>query len=259
MGRGHGRPGLSERFKRNVLAGIFAVIPVLITFWIVRIVLDFLVSGGRPFVNGIAAWLQPMAPDLADAILQPWFQSGLAILITVFILYALGALTTAVLGRRLFAVFDAVMAQIPFVESIYGALRRLIGSFQHPPAGGQRVVLIEFPSPEMKSVGLVTAQFRASDTGQELVAVYVPTAPNPTSGYIEIVPIERLVWLDWSPNDAMQFILSGGTIAPSDIRFAPGPLPVAGSSPPDEAARPLPPAAAGEPREPVRERVEAGP
>jgi uncharacterized membrane protein len=249
-GRGHhGSHGVVERFKRNVLAGLLAIVPILITIWIVRLVLEFLESAGRPFVIASAAWLRPRAPDLADVLLEPWFQSVLAVLITLCLLYVLGGLTTAVLGRRLFAAFDAVMARIPFVESIYGALRRLIGSFQHAPAGQQRVVLIEFPSPEMKSVGLVTATFHASDTGQELAAVYVPTAPNPTSGYIEIVPVERLVWLDWSTNDAMQFILSGGTIAPEGIRFLPDVV---------RPHAPARPAALGEHREPVREGATVG-
>jgi uncharacterized membrane protein len=222
-----------ERIQRNVLAGVLTIIPILITIWIVQFVLGFLSSAGQPFVFGLASSLRPTAPDLADTLLEPWFQSGFAVLATLLLLYVLGALTTAVIGRRLFAAFDALMARIPFVEAIYGALRRLISTFQHPPGGRQRVALIEFPSAEMKTVGFVTATFKASDTGQELAAVYVPTAPNPTSGYIEIVPVERLVWLDWSTNDAMQFILSGGTIAPANIRFA---LP---ERPPGELAPPL--------------------
>ena len=67
----------------------------------------------------------------------------------------------------------------------------------------------------------MTRTFRAADTGEELAAVYVPTTPNPTSGYVEIVPTARLVWLDWTANDAMSFIISGGALAPRDIRMNP--------------------------------------
>ncbi|GAD59563.1 DUF502 domain-containing protein [Brevundimonas abyssalis] len=81
------------------------------------------------------------------------------------------------------------------------------------------MVLIEFPSPEMRTVGLVTQRFRASDTGEELAAVYVPTTPNPTSGYVEIVPVERLVWLDWTLNEAIQFIVSAGVISPETVKY----------------------------------------
>jgi uncharacterized membrane protein len=94
----------------------------------------------------------------------------------------------------------------------------------------------------MKALGLVTRTFRAADTGQELAAVYVPTTPNPTSGYMEIVPVERLVWLDWSINEAMQFIISGGSVAPDHITYEHGQPRVPRPSPPP----PRPLVAAGE-------------
>jgi len=209
-----------ERIRRNIVAGLLASLPLLLTAWIVRIVFDFLVAAGRPVVLGLAAGLTN-APEIADLLRQEWFQSLVAAIVTLVALYLLGALTTAVVGRRLWHLFDRLMARIPFVEAVYGAVRKLITSLQQAPAGQQRVVLIEFPSPDMKTIGFVTKIFTTSDTGQEIAAVYVPTAPNPTSGYMELVPVEKLVWLDWSANEAMQFILSGGTAAPDRLTFRP--------------------------------------
>ena len=85
--------------------------------------------------------------------------------------------------------------------------------------GTRPVVLIEFPTPEMRAVGIVTRIFPATEEREELAAVYVATTPNPTSGFVEIVPTSRLVWLDWSRNDAVAFIISGGAMAPDDIAF----------------------------------------
>jgi uncharacterized membrane protein len=211
---------IMERFRRNLLAGVLAVIPVFITVWIAIFVFDLLVQLGTPFVHTLANWVRAFSPDLAELILNSWFQAILAVLIVLLLLAWLGALTKAVIGRRVFELFDAVMARIPLVQSIYGAARKLIESFQQAPKEQNRVVLIEFPSPEMKTVGLVTSTFKAADTGQELATVYVPTTPNPTSGYLEIVPVEKLVWLDWTTNEAMQFIMSGGTVAPASISYA---------------------------------------
>lgn len=90
---------------------------------------------------------------------------------------------------------------------------------QQKPEQLQRVVLIEFPSSQMKTVGFVTRVMQDEVTGQSLAAVYVPTTPNPTSGYLEIVPVERLVSTDWSVGEAMTFIISGGAIAPDSIHF----------------------------------------
>jgi uncharacterized membrane protein len=114
------------------------------------------------------------------------------------------------------------MERLLLAQTVYGATRTLIDSLQTAPQAGGRVVLIEFPTPEMRAVGFVTATFRASDTDEELAAVYVPTTPNPTSGYVEIVPTQRLVWLDWSTNDAMSFTVSGGALTPSKISMHPG-------------------------------------
>ncbi|PWR21913.1 DUF502 domain-containing protein [Zavarzinia compransoris] len=208
-----------ERIRRNIVTGLLASLPLLLTAWIVKIVFDFLVAAGRPVVLGFAAGLTDRAPEVADLLRQDWFQSLLAAIVTLFALYLLGALTTAMVGRRLWHLFDRLMARIPFVEAVYGAVRKLITSFQQAPAGQQRVVLIEFPSPDMKTIGFVTKVFTTSDTGREVAAVYVPTAPNPTSGYMELVPVEKLVWLDWTANEAMQFILSGGTAAPDRLTF----------------------------------------
>jgi len=210
---------MKERIQKNILAGILAVIPVLVTVWIVDLVLNVLIASGLPFVAALAGWVRPYSSELADLLLTAGFQSATAIVITLVLLYILGAFTTAVVGRRLLSLIDRIVERIPFIQMIYGATRKLIATFQYAPPGQQRVVLIEFPSPEMKAVGLVTRVFRAADTGREVAAVYVPTTPNPTSGYLEVVPIERLVWLDWSTNDAMQFVISGGTVAPDRINY----------------------------------------
>ena len=135
-------------------------------------------------------------------------------------LYVLGEIATAVAGRRLLGAFDYLMARIPVVQSIYGAARQLVTSFQTKPGSSQRVVLIEFPSPEMKTVGLVTRIFNDADTGEEIAAVYVPTTPNPTSGYMELVPTSRLIMLDWTINEAMTFIMSGGAAAPPKLNYS---------------------------------------
>jgi len=105
------------------------------------------------------------------------------------------------------------------VQSIYGATKRLLQSLQQSPASGQRVVLIAFPSPDMKAIGFVTKVMIDPDSGRELAAVYVPTSPNPTSGYIEIVPLQDVVQTDWTVEEGMTFIMTGGTNAPDQLRF----------------------------------------
>jgi len=213
-----------DRIRRNILAGLFVIIPIWVTLWVGWFILNLLVASGRPFVLAVARALRPGYPEVADLLAAPWFQSALALIVVIFALYVLGAATNAVIGRRLFRLVHQIMERTPILKTIYGATRTLVESIQNG-AGGQRskrVVLIEFPTPEMRAVGFVTKVFHTSDTGEEVAAVYVPTTPNPTSGYVEIVPTARVVWLDWTTNDAMAFIMSGGALSPTNFPLHPG-------------------------------------
>jgi uncharacterized membrane protein len=124
-----------------------------------------------------------------------------------------------VVGRKLIDYLERLVLRLPLVETIYNATKRFLQNLRKPPGGGQRVVLISFPTPGMKAVGFLTRVLTDSETGRELAAVYVPTAPNPTSGYIEIVPMEDVVATDWTMEEAMTFVVTGGTNSPPSICF----------------------------------------
>jgi uncharacterized membrane protein len=205
--------------RRNLVAGFLALIPL----WITWIVLEFLIRQftalGRPWVLAIAGALRGISPRAADLLLEQWFASALALLVTVVLLYLLGFATTRVIGKQLLAAFENLLERIPLVKAIYGSAKSLVSAFQSKPEGAQRVVLISFPSDRMKVVGLVTRTFRDAQTGRELAAVYVPTTPNPTSGYLEIVPVEYVTPTNWTIEEAMSFIVTGGTTGPKDIVY----------------------------------------
>ncbi|MFW5868136.1 MAG: DUF502 domain-containing protein, partial [Armatimonadota bacterium] len=200
-------------FQRYLVAGILTVIPVWVTWLLVEFLFRLLSSTGAQVIHEIALVIRADAPGVAAWLEQPWFQSILAASLMIAGLATLGWLTTRVGGQRLLAFFDSLVERIPVVKMVYGGVKQLINSLQARPDGVQRVVLIDFPSPEMKTVGLVTRTFTDADTGRKLAAVYVPTTPNPTSGYLEIVPVERVTSTSWTVDEAMNFIISGGTVA----------------------------------------------
>jgi len=206
-------------FQRTILAGLLAFLPLAITIWAVGLVLDLLSGVGRPLVNALAGGVGVIAPAFTDVLNSGTVAGILAVVLTILVFYLLGLMTRAVIGQRLLNLVDTIMNRVPVVESLYRAVRKLFVSFEMKDSSTQRVVLIDFPSPEMKAVGFVTRVFKDAESGSEIAAVYVPTTPNPTSGYMELVPVARLVWLDWSATDAMQFIVSGGTTAPDTIHF----------------------------------------
>jgi uncharacterized membrane protein len=133
----------------------------------------------------------------------------------------LGWLATRVIGQRLLLAFDGLLARIPLVQTIYGGTKKLMAVLQQKPSGLQRVVLVDFPRPGMKVVGFVTRLMIEEGTGREMAAVYIPTTPNPTGGYLELVPVDELTPTDWTMDQAMAFIISGGAVAPDTLPASP--------------------------------------
>lgn len=210
----------ASSIRRYLLAGLFTIIPIWITWLVIKFLLDLLKDAGGPIVVLISDAVRPYAPALADWLSNPHLQSIIATVIIVLALYILGWVTTRVVGKRLLRLLDSFMDRIPLVSTIYGSVKQLLTSLEQKPEGVQRVVLIDFPSPEMKTVGFVTRTFADEDTGEELAAVYVPTTPNPTSGYLEIVPLDRVTSTNWTVEEAMTFIISGGAVAPETMNYS---------------------------------------
>ena len=203
---------------RHIVTGILTIIPLAVTVWIVWFVVDTLIWLGRPAVIGLAQALRPNWPEAAELLLAGWFQSLLALFFALLFLFLLGKAANAVIGRRILRMVDRIIEALPLARTIYGATQTLIRSLSGDGAPtAQRVVLIEYPNENMRAVGIVTRIFPPTDQQPELAAVYVPTTPNPTSGFVELVPTERLTWLDWSKNEAMAFIVSGGAMSPDAI------------------------------------------
>jgi uncharacterized membrane protein len=204
---------------RYLLVGVLTAAPLVITWLIVDFLFRQLSSVGRPIVNMVAGALNPGNPAAARAMANETVVSILATLAVLALLWLLGWTASRMIGQRLIGLMEWMIGRIPFVQTIYNATKRFLTVAGTQQGGAQRVVLIDFPSPEMKAVGLVTRLLHDKETGAELAAVYVPTSPNPTSGYIEIVPVEQLTWTDWTFDEAMAFIVTGGSNSPDKVNY----------------------------------------
>ena len=207
--------------QRYLLTGLLTFIPIWLTWIVFKSIFSLLSQVNLPWVAALFDTLAGVFPETLGHFNQEWLTSLLAFAVTLTALYAMGFAVSHVFGRRLLGAFERVIDRIPVAHSIYGGAKKLMGMLQSKPGGTQRVVLIDFPSPELKSIGFVTRVFRDAG-GAELAAVYVPTTPNPTGGYLEIVPIERLIATDWSVDQAMAFILSAGAAGPDTLPFTVG-------------------------------------
>lgn len=204
---------------RYLLIGFFTAAPLWVTWLVFDFLFGLLASAGAPFIKTLARLLRPLSDTLASWLLNTDVQYALAALSTLVLLYLIGLFASFVLGRKLIATIEYWVGRLPLVQTIYGATKRFLQTVSTPPLQGQRVVLICFPSREMKAVGLITKVMTDVDSGQELAVVYVPTSPNPTSGYIEILPLADVVMTDWTMEEAMSFVMTGGTNAPESVRF----------------------------------------
>lgn len=213
---------LSFHVGRYLLSGVLTVIPLWVTWLIFEFVFRQLSTLGMPWIRLLATQLDTLAPGAGHWLRHPWIDDVLAAAITLVALYALGWSVNRVVGRRILAAMDAVLELVPLVQTVYGAIKKLVSVMQQEPQEIERVVLINFPSSEMKAVGLVTRTLEDHSTGEKLAAVYVPTTPNPTSGYMEIVPLDRLVSTDWTIDEAMSFVISGGTVGPDRVYYSAG-------------------------------------
>lgn len=201
--------------QRIMLTGVFTLIPL----WITWIVFSFMVTQLSKLGKPVFQLLYDLYGQQIPWLEGPWFQAALSVILTLVFIYAVGLTATRIVGRRLILLFERTIERLPLVERIYGAVKTLMSSLQQKPDGVQRVVLIEFPSQYMKTVGFVTRTLTDEDTGEQIAAVYVPTTPNPTSGYLELVPLDRLTSTDWSVDEAMSFIMSGGAVSRETVNY----------------------------------------
>ena len=208
-----------RRLRAYFLTGLLTLLPIWLVWIVFKFVLVLLSDMSRPLVAPLSGRLAAAHPEWLGWMDDPWAQATFAVVATVFVIVAVGALARRVIGQRILAWFEALIARIPLAKTVYGSARKQLDLLQTKPDGTQRVVLIDFPHREMKCVGFVTRVMREEGTGRELAAVYVPTTPNPTSGYLEVVPVDRLTPTDWSVDEAMAFIISGGAVAPESIPF----------------------------------------
>lgn len=223
---------LTPRLQRLFITGLLTLLPLWLTWIVVRFLFVMLSDLSRPVIEPVLQGAAASNPAALGWLAAPWVLGAIAMFATVLAILLVGWFARRVVGQRLLGWFEAIVARIPLASTIYGSARKLLDILQTKPDGAQRVVLIDFPHAEMKTLGFVTRVMREVGTGRELAAVYVPTTPNPTSGYLEIVPVEKMTPTDWTVDQAMSFIISGGAVAPDSIPFSPppvkGPAPDAG-------------------------------
>ena len=185
-------------FKRITFAGLFAIVPLALTFYIIKIIIVFLD--------------QLTAPIMARINLEI---PGFGLILTLLIIFALGIFVTNVLGRRLFSWGERLISSIPLVKNIYNTLKQITNAFSGATQteNYQRVIYIQYPRKELWTISFVTSE-SVDGSGEEYYHVFVPTTPNPTSGVFIIVPKKDAIEADLTVEEGLKAVISGGLLAP---------------------------------------------
>ena len=200
--------------RKSFLAGLFSLLPLGITIWLLNAVFQILVGFFRPP-------LQWAAPLIGLEKLAYWQEALFSMLAMAFLLFAVGALVQNFVGRRLLGWVDSLMLRIPGAKSIYGATKQLLGAIQSGKGGSfKEVVIIAWPTPSSRMIGFVSNRGCpwVENDGPGLVTVFVPTSPLPTSGYVVMVEESNIWPLDLTPEQALTWVVSGGAVTPLDKR-----------------------------------------
>lgn len=223
------RPFLRD-VQRYILAGLITIGPLFVTWLVFSFVLGTLAKAGLPVVQLLNAILP------GDLFSQPWLQSVLAVLATLVVLYIVGRVTSQVVGRQAFNLFEAALQRLPVVAKVYTSVRQLLDTMMTKKESSQRVVLVDFPLVGQKSIGFLTRVLTDSSTGRPLAAVLLPNAINPTSAFLQVLPMDLVIETDLTMEQAMSMLLTGGAVSPDSIRFSAAESPaVAGTADPRPA------------------------
>jgi uncharacterized membrane protein len=204
-------------FQKNLIAGLLTIIPLVVVWLVFDFLLETLSNASRPMANVFAAAIEGQFPSVHPILADGRVQWLIALVFTLLVLYAIGAITNRVLGQRLWAFIESVITRIPLVQTVYSAARKLVDVLRTKPENAQRVVLIDFPREGAKTIGFVMRTFTDANTGEEVAAVYVPTAVNPTTGYLQLLPVSKLVPTDMGSEQAMAMVISAGAVSPESM------------------------------------------
>jgi uncharacterized membrane protein len=209
--------------QQNLIAGVFTILPLAAVWYVLTFLFDLLADFGRPWVALAVEPLRPFFPETMSAFMDQNLIYVAAGLFTLVLIYLIGMFTTRVVGQQILEGLEKIIARVPFVQLIYGSTKKVITAFQPKAENVKRVVLVDFPNRDMRALGFVMNTLKDSQTGAELAAVFVPTTPNPTSGYLEFIPADRLVQTELTLDQAMAMVISGGAISPAAMVYAHNP------------------------------------
>ena len=197
------KKSLALKLRNYFITGIVVLIPIGFTLYLSR------------FLINISTKLVPAGLNPNNYI--PYAIPGIEILLTIIFITIVGGLSLSFLGKKVLQIVDNLFKRIPILRTIYSAIVQMTDSFRNQEGSKKSVVLVEYPRKGSWAVGFATKENKGElkdKTNKELINVFVPTTPNPTSGFLLMFPKEDVIYLDMGFEEASKFIVSAGTSNP---------------------------------------------
>ena len=186
--------------RNYFITGVVVLIPIGFTLYLTK----FFISFSSKIIPG----------NLNPNSYLPYSIPGLEIIISVLFITIIGGLSLSFLGKKVLKIIDDLFKRIPFLRTVYSAILQMTETFSNKSDEKKSVVLVEYPRKGVWAVGFATKENKgemAQKTNQKLINVFVPTTPNPTSGFLLMFPIEDVIYLNMNFEEASKFIVSAGT------------------------------------------------
>ena len=200
------KKSIALRLRNYFFTGVIVLIPIGFTLYLSK------------FLINLSTKLVPSG--LNPNTYLPYSIPGIEIVLTIFFITIVGGLSLSFLGKKFLQIVDDLFKRIPILRTIYSALGQMTDSFRNQESSKKSVVLIEYPRKDTWAVGFATKKNEGEikdKTNRELINVFVPTTPNPTSGFLLMFPKEDLIYLDMTFEEASKFIVSAGTSNPKKL------------------------------------------
>ena len=194
------RKSISLTLRNYFIAGVVVLIPIGFTLYLSK------------FIISLSSKIIP--ENINPNSYLPFDIPGIEIIISIILITFVGGLSLSFFGRRILKLIDDLFKRIPFLRTVYSAIVQMTETFSKSDNNRKSVVLIEYPRKDVWAVGFATKENKsemADKTKKKLINVFVPTTPNPTSGFLLMFPIEDVIYLNMSFEEASKFIVSAGT------------------------------------------------
>jgi len=200
MSKNKNKRSLTLIIRNYFITGVVVLIPIGFTLYLSKILI------------GLSSKIIPQNINPNNYL--PYAIPGIEIIVSIIIITIVGGLSLSFLGKRILRLIDDLFKKIPFLRTIYSAILQMTETFSNKDNDKKSVVLIEYPRKGVWAVGFATKENKgemAQKTNQKLINVFVPTTPNPTSGFLLMFPIDDVIYLNMSFEEASKFIVSAGT------------------------------------------------